>query len=623
MRILIVAPRFVAKAGDYYEFPLGLSYVSACLKRKGFDVECLNLNHTDTSPEQTVSRAVRSLDIDLVMSGGLSAHYWAVRQVFDSARLGRKDVLTVAGGGLVSSEPELMLNALGLTAGVIGEGELTSTELVECLSHGGNLADVPGIVHRDESGTLSLTKVRPSISDLDIAPFPDYDSFGVESYLDIQRPGDNYYLYPFDKPRLLPVISSRSCPYSCTFCYHPLGKKYRRRSLESFFIELDSYRERYGINMLAILDELFPTSSPWLEDFCNRMRERDLLWIAQLRVSGITRDALKSMKEAGLFYISYGIESASPTILKSMRKHITVAEVESALSQTQAENIGIQGNLLFGDPAETLKTAKESLDWWERNPHYHLAMNLVIPYPGSVIYQQCLSRGIIHDKLAFIEQGCPPPNMTTMGDAELESVVGRIADLKVAKRMFCEASAKDIGFDKVKGRHVHELSTTCPRCGAANIYGNFVCEQFEVFKLSCRSCNQRFDCSPLVFPHLLEKVAPLQSALDVAKRTGRPLAGAPALFRPTFEEYLGLMGFAFEDFDWRLFLDDRPQRVGLEYAPGVYVRALNAVDLYDLPKGLAVFVPPYPGCENIVRKLRENYCLAERDILHSAGGVGI
>jgi len=111
MRTLIVVPRFVARKGDYYEFPLGLCYVSACLKHAGFEVECLNLNHTDEAPEQTVTRAVRSQDIDVVMSGGLSAHYWAVRQIFDAAREARPEILSVAGGGLVSSEPELMLDA--------------------------------------------------------------------------------------------------------------------------------------------------------------------------------------------------------------------------------------------------------------------------------------------------------------------------------------------------------------------------------------------------------------------------------------------------------------------------------------------------------------------------------
>lgn len=618
MRTLVVAPRFVARTGDYYEFPLGLCYVSACLKRDGFAVECLNLNHTDEPPDTAVRRAVRDLDIDVVMSGGLSAHYWAVRQVFDAARQARPDVLCVAGGGLVSSEPQLMLNALGLTAGVIGEGELTSVDLMTCLTQGGDLSAVPGLVFRDPTGATRRSPERPLLPDLDMAPFPDYEGFGVATYLDLQRPGDNYYVYPFDRPRLLPVISSRSCPYNCTFCYHPLGKKYRRRGVDAFFAELDTYRERYGINMLAVLDELFPTESPWLDDFCSRMRERDLLWIAQLRVNNMRREALRTMKDAGLFYISYGIESASEPILKSMRKHITVPEVESALALTREERIGIQGNLLFGDPAETPATAEESLSWWERNSRYHLAMNFVIPYPGSVIYEQSVEQGLIPDKLAFIEQGCPPPNMTSMRDEELEGIAARIAALKADNRMLCDARAVETGMDQVKGRRVHDLFALCPQCGADNTYANFICEQLDIFKLSCRACNQRFDCSPLVFPHLAERVRPAREALARARADRRPLAGAPALFRPTFGEYLGLLGATFEDLDWRFFLDDRPRRQGLEYAPGVFVRPLAAGSLKDRPEGLAVLVPPCHGWEELVRRLALECGLSGDEIIHVA-----
>lgn len=614
MRILIVAPRFVSRTGQYYEFPLGLCYVSSCLKSAGFEVDCLNLNHTDEPADRAVARAMRTGDIGVVMSGGLSAHYPAVREIFAAARAVRPDVKAVAGGGIVSSEPELMLDALGLDYGVIGEGEITVVELARCLAEAGDPATVDGIVYRDAAGRVRRSKERALLPDLDLAPFPDYAGFGVETYLDLQRPGDNYYLYPFDRPRLLPVISSRSCPYNCTFCYHPLGKKYRRRSVDAFFAELDLYKDRYGVNMLAVLDELFPTESPWLEEFCGRMEERGLLWIAQLRVNNVTRQALRTLKRSGMFYISYGIESASPEILRSMRKHITVPEVESALALTREEKIGIQGNLLFGDPAETSATAAQSLDWWERHSSYHLAMNFVIPYPGSVLYAQCLERGLITDRLDFIAKGCPPPNMTALDAAGLEAVAARIAELKAGHRMFAEARAEDAGLDPVKGARISTLHATCPQCGEANTYGNVACEGLDPVKFSCRHCNQRFDLSPLVFPHLAARVRGVQAALRAAKEQGRPLAGAPALFRPTFEEFLGILGFGFSDFDWRCFLDERPHRQGVEYAPGVRVRPLDAAALSGMPAGLGVFVPPCSGWEGIVAGL-ESLGVSRGDIL--------
>jgi len=368
--------------------------------------------------------------------------------------------------------------------------------------------------------------------------------------------------------------------------------------------------------MLAVLDELFPTESPWLDDFCSRMRELNLLWIAQLRVNGITSQSLSIMKDAGLFYISYGIESASPVILKSMRKHITVPEVEHTLALTRKKRIGIQGNLLFGDPAETPATASTSLNWWEHHASYHLAMNFVIPYPGSAIYAQCLKNGLIPDKMAFIEQGCPPPNMTTMDDSELESLGARIAELKAGNRIFCKAHAVERGMDAVRRCHLYDLSAVCPCCKAVNTYADFICEQIDIFNLSCRLCNQRFDCSPMIFPHLAARCAQAQAALAAARDAGRPMAGAPALFRPTFEEYLSLLGFSFTDFDWRFFLDARPKRHGIEYAPGVFVRPLTAESLTDRADNLAIIILPCRDGTEVLRILLENALLPTNLIIH-------
>lgn len=235
MNFLIVAPKFVDVVGQHYHFPLGLAYISSSLKKNGYNVHCLNLNHYTEPIETMLHREITGKNIDVVCIGGLSAHFNKVRAVLNIARSIKPDIITIAGGGLISSEPALMLEVLKLNFGIIGEGEETISELADAIINGKDYRNVNGIIYVDKDEGVNMTPPRKEIADIDAIPWPDYDGFEIEKYLDMFIPSSYINMYPFDKPRELPILASRSCPYSCTFCYHPIGKKYRQRSLDSIF----------------------------------------------------------------------------------------------------------------------------------------------------------------------------------------------------------------------------------------------------------------------------------------------------------------------------------------------------------------------------------------------------
>ncbi len=120
MRILLIVPKFVSY-GRHYNFPLGLAYVSASLKKSGFEVFCLNLNHCKDSTENEVTRIVKLMRPDILGTGGLSVHYQIIKQIVDSAKSIIPDLKIMLGGGIISSEPISMLKALNGDFGVIGE----------------------------------------------------------------------------------------------------------------------------------------------------------------------------------------------------------------------------------------------------------------------------------------------------------------------------------------------------------------------------------------------------------------------------------------------------------------------------------------------------------------------
>ena len=147
MRVLMVAPRYVQRAGDFYQFPLGLGYVSAALKGAGHTLHVLNTNHSDVNPDDLVEEAVRRFDPDMVATGGLSPFLPQIQRIFTTARRVKPSVINVVGGGVSSSEPDLVPVVMDVDAGVIGEGEETIVELADAYERSRDLTGIAGIVY--------------------------------------------------------------------------------------------------------------------------------------------------------------------------------------------------------------------------------------------------------------------------------------------------------------------------------------------------------------------------------------------------------------------------------------------------------------------------------------------
>lgn len=499
--VLIVVPRYVNRSGEFYEFPLGLALIAAALRKTGRDVACLNLNHHDTPQEQLISEAIHRTDAGVICTGGFSTHFRSVKRALDAASAARPNIMKIAGGSLVTSEPMRMTQALGLHIGVVGEGEFTLVEALDACEQDRGLADVPGIIYRDANGILSSTEPRPYIDNLDSVPLPDYTGFDIETYLDIQRPDDRQYLYVRDNPRFLYTVASRACPFHCTFCFPMFGSKVRKRSLDNFFSEVDHLVDAYGINILGVFDALFDTSTDYLEDFCRRIREYDLHWFMQVRVDSLDEERLALLKESGVFAVLYGLESASDTMLKKMKKASTASQIENALALSRRLGVRIMGEFIFGHPDETWDTAMETLGWWKRHSRYQIDMGHVYPFPGCGDYRHCMESGIIPDPVAYIEGGCRIVNMTKMDNTTYERLFREIADTGRNQALFgvLEAIERE-GPDEQKNSMAFTFTCTCPLCGTSCRYPHYhvatlartLKYPFSCVTFTCRACNQAY-----------------------------------------------------------------------------------------------------------------------------------
>lgn len=571
MNILLIVPRFRDSYGEYYEFPLGLACISAMLKQHAFNVTCLNLNHFEANQDKDIiQKAISDNAIRIVATGGLSAHYHKIEYIFNTVKNIDKTLITILGGGIISSEPQLIFESLAIDYGVLNEGELTIIELMRAIVANTDKRDVKGIIYSDH-GTTRITPPRDSIDALDMLPFPDYDGFDVAHYLDMQMPNDNYYMYPFDKPRALPVITTRSCPYSCTFCYHPLGKKYRVSSLDYFFDNLDILVAKYHINILLILDELFSVNKTRMLEFAEKIKKYNLKWIAQMRVDDVDEETLMKLKESGLYYVSYGLESASNEVLKSMKKKLKIDKTELALELTKKHGIGIQGNFIFGDSAESEKTYHETLTWWEKHKAYQINLGVIEAYPGTPIYLEAIKKGLIKDKLEFIKRGCPSFNMTKMSDAQYDLMIQTIWQKPHSLRIYATLlQSKKIAQHPIKG-NIYAFDVICPHCHTKVSYSNIHQEQNGNFKLGCKACHQRFDLHlEEVFKEEYKDVASQYERINALITSQAKVALIPCI--PEFK-LISILNISlpekWEKINFNYFLDSNAAKEGERYLNGL------------------------------------------------------
>jgi anaerobic magnesium-protoporphyrin IX monomethyl ester cyclase len=499
VKVMMVVPRYGGKAISYYQFPLGLGYIAASIKLAGHSVTCVNLNIVEeTCFESSLVEMLTSERPDLLATGGLSGWTNQVSQIFKIAKRQIPGLWTLVGGGMLSGEPEPVMRSTFADFGVIGEGEATVVALLNALESGSDLSDIDGLIYRcPDSEHLIRNKPRAALTDLNDLPWPDYELLGYPSTLNLQTPTDHYAFFNHSKPRSIDMITSRSCPFSCTFCFHPAGKVYRERDLDSFMTELAEYKAQYDINTVIVVDELFSLRRERLVEFCEKIRPLDLSWVVQLHVHSVDEDTLEQMRTAGCVAISYGIESMDQKVLTSMKKKSKVERVHSALELTAKAGIAIQGNLIFGDPAETVETANNSLLWWQSNRKWTgVHINMLEVWPGSPIYINAVRDEIITDRDAFANSLPVVTNISSMATANhnfLWSLLGiyTITGFSLALEQSVMPSEEIL-----PGRSpAWDIQYRCPHCQASHNVRSSVIEEthWPLIRHHCRTCSLRSD----------------------------------------------------------------------------------------------------------------------------------
>jgi radical SAM superfamily enzyme YgiQ (UPF0313 family) len=256
-------------------------------------------------------------------------------------RLNPEKFLILGGVGPKSVEEKIMQRFPWIDCISVGEGEVTAPELIRSIQNNADLTKVDGLVVRTGDGQIVRTRSRQRIENLYTQPFPAFEK------IDLQR----YQGYG--------ILSSRGCPYPCTFCsVAPVWDHHSTfRSNASIIEEMKLLHHQAGVKMFLFQDEFFVSSKGRVLDFCNQLKKSGLkvYWKSFGRVDLTDNEMMQAMADCGCVELRFGIESGSDRILKLVKKGFSAENAVEIISQAQKIFPRVDAFYVWGFPFETIE----------------------------------------------------------------------------------------------------------------------------------------------------------------------------------------------------------------------------------------------------------------------------
>ena len=391
--------RMITNADHIYP-PLGICYLSAVLKKENYQVEIIDQAARGFNLQQIV-RWIKKQDPDILGFSTLTASGSGISAALTSIEVKKwnPNIKIVFGNRHVNHNDYRILNKYPqVDICVRDEGEYTFLELVKALERNQPLKDIKGLTYR-ENGKFKRNEQRPLIKDLDSIPLPDRKALKMEYT-------GSFGGLEFAPKGFTSMVSSRGCPYHCTFCYGKRSIGFRTRSVENIMKEI-LHLESEGYKYLNFVDDNFTVSKKRVIRLCRLMQKHkvDLDWICEGRVNQVSDEMLREMKRANCRIIFFGVESANQRILDYYKKGITPAQSIAAVKKTRKAKIPlILGSFIVGAPGETFEEIYNTLKFAQKIDIDFPVHSLLGTMPGTDIWDEMVENNIL-DEDKYWEEG--------------------------------------------------------------------------------------------------------------------------------------------------------------------------------------------------------------------------
>ena len=363
---------------DFYQTPYGLCALGAGAIRAGHQVKVLNLSAFAWSK---VEEVIAKLDADVFGMSCWTANRRGVKLVAELIKRKHRNAHVVVGGPHATPlGPELLRHYEAVDTVCLGESDLTFLEIVDRLGKKESTKGIKGTVYRDGDRIVTAPE-RKNVADLDELASP-HDYF------------DTHIL-----------MTSRGCPWACTFCGAETswGRGFRANSIEYVLSAMEKVTSRLPVRMIQIKDDTFTTHKKRVLELCRRMQEKKMgfFWSCDTRVDLLSDELLREMRLAGCQRLSLGVESGSQQILDKIEKKITVAEILESTELAKKYGIKVRYYMMLGNRGDNRHTFEETLRFLEKAKPHEYVFSCLSVYPGTKDFYAAEKAGWLDREIYF------------------------------------------------------------------------------------------------------------------------------------------------------------------------------------------------------------------------------
>jgi len=369
--------------------PLSILYVGTALKKAGYDVTLLDERiHKNFAAVLKDAVAARPLYVGISsMTGYQIGHGLVTAQTIRDLD---PTIPIVWGGVHTTIHPESTARHPLVDIVVVNEGEETAVELAQVIASGGDLRQVRGVALK-ENGRIVRTLERPQMA-LETLPRVDYSLVNLIDYFTIGH---------ISRSKQLQIVTSRGCPFRCSYCYLTLPelRGYRWLSAERVYDDIKFLSESYGVKSIFFYDDYFFGNRKRVLEFVEMLEEKPLgmQFEVSCRIDFLARESeefLARLARVGFTELLIGVESGSDRILKLIKKDYRREQIIVANRKMAKAGIGAKMSWLAGFPTETAEDFYQTVDLMlqlaRENPQCSLTpLGIYTPYPGTELYEIC------------------------------------------------------------------------------------------------------------------------------------------------------------------------------------------------------------------------------------------
>lgn len=395
LRILLVQPprregveclfTFHKNEGIGHRPPLGILTLATHLIKNGFtETSCLDAQLDDLAPEETADRIALARP-DVVGLSVWTDFWYPAWRTIELVRRRLPECCIILGGPHCLVYPRETLEACDADFVVSGDGEDVLLAVMSDLREQKPVRDLPGLWRREQGAVVAPAAAIAVVNDLDAIPVPDRTLLPYRRYNSVLNPGEYETT----------MISSRGCPNRCVFCKMH-AQKVSACSPEHF---VEEFRQiaALGISDVQVYDDTFTWSRNRVMEICKGLIESGLKirWAIRDRVNKADPEMYAMLRRAGCYRIHFGVESGSAPVLAASGKGITLEQAEDALKLARAAGFTTMAYYMFGFLDETYEDAMATIRFAVRAESDYATFAVLIPYPGTALYETALARGII------------------------------------------------------------------------------------------------------------------------------------------------------------------------------------------------------------------------------------